>query len=49
MYPNNLILTRPVLLNPKQKWGSMGKVVAKTSIEASSAKTDGSKPHEELL
>ena len=33
MYPNNLILTRPVLLNPKEKWGAMGKVVAKSSIE----------------
>ena len=29
MYPNNLILTRPVLINPKSSWGTMGKVVAK--------------------
>lgn len=27
MYPNNLLLTRPVLINPKQQLGSMGKVV----------------------
>jgi small-conductance mechanosensitive channel len=26
MYPNNLILTRPVLINPKKHWGTMGKV-----------------------
>lgn len=32
MYPNNLILTRPVLLNPKVKWDSIGKVVAKTNV-----------------
>jgi len=29
MYPNNLILTRPVLINPKSSWGTMGKVTAK--------------------
>ena len=28
MYPNNLILTRPVLINPKTVWGTMGKVTA---------------------
>lgn len=27
MYPNNLLLTRPVLINPKRQLGSMGKVV----------------------
>ncbi|MCW8092615.1 mechanosensitive ion channel family protein [Alteromonas sp. ASW11-130] len=26
LYPNNLVLTRPVLINPKVKWQSMGKV-----------------------
>ncbi|MCW8109700.1 mechanosensitive ion channel family protein [Alteromonas ponticola] len=26
LYPNNLVLTRPVLINPKIKWQSMGKV-----------------------
>ena len=49
MYPNNLILTRPVLLNPKQKWGTMGKVVAKSSVESPVTKTDENKPLEELL
>ncbi|WP_414828597.1 mechanosensitive ion channel domain-containing protein [Alteromonas sp. H39] len=27
LYPNNLILTRPVLINPKTSWGSLGKIV----------------------
>ena len=49
MYPNNLILTRPVLLNPKQKWGSMGKIVAKSSSETAVVKTEDSKAHEEFL
>ena len=49
MYPNNLILTRPVLLNPKEKWGAMGKVVAKASVETPVVKIEESKPHEELL
>lgn len=49
MYPNNLILTRPVLLNPKQKWGSMGKIVAKSSSETDVVKTEDSKAHEEFL
>lgn len=49
MYPNNLILTRPVLLNPKEKWGAMGKVVAKSSVEAPVVKIEESKPHDELL
>lgn len=49
MYPNNLILTRPVLLNPKEKWGAMGKVVAKSSIETPAVKIEESKPHDELL
>lgn len=49
MYPNNLILTRPVLLNPKQKWGSMGKIVAKSSSETTVVKTEDSKAHEEFL
>ena len=31
MYPNNLILTRPVLINPKQAWGTMGKVGLKST------------------
>ncbi|QJR81553.1 mechanosensitive ion channel family protein [Alteromonas pelagimontana] len=26
LYPNNLILTRPIMVNPKAQWGSMGKV-----------------------
>ena len=49
MYPNNLILTRPVLLNPKEKWGAMGKVVAKSSVETQVVKIEESKPHDELL
>ena len=49
MYPNNLILTRPVLLNPKQKWGSMGKIVAKSSSETAVVKTEDSKAHDEFL
>ena len=49
MYPNNLILTRPVLLNPKEKWGAMGKVVAKSSVETPVVKTEETKPHDELL
>lgn len=49
MYPNNLILTRPVLLNPKEKWGAMGKVVAKSSVETPVVKTEEAKPHDELL
>ncbi|KHT57649.1 mechanosensitive ion channel protein MscS [Alteromonas marina] len=49
MYPNNLILTRPVLLNPKEKWGAMGKVVAKSSVETPVVKIEESKPHDDLL
>lgn len=49
MYPNNLILTRPVLLNPKEKWGAMGKVVAKSSVETPVVKTEEAKLHDELL
>ena len=49
MYPNNLILTRPVLLNPKEKGGAMGKVVAKSSVETPVVKIEESKPHDELL
>ena len=29
LYPNNLILTRPILINPKTQWAGMGKVVAR--------------------
>ncbi|MBU3024017.1 mechanosensitive ion channel family protein [Aestuariibacter sp. A3R04] len=32
LYPNNLILTRPVLINPKGKWGTLGKVTANNSL-----------------
>ena len=49
MYPNNLILTRPVLLNPKEKWGAMGKIVAKSNVETPLVKIEESKPHDELL
>ncbi|GEA08408.1 hypothetical protein KUL42_31690 [Alteromonas sp. KUL42] len=47
MYPNNLILTRPVLLNPKVKWGSMGKVVSKSTTESTHLKVDEGKTPEE--
>ncbi len=40
MYPNNLILTRPVLINPKQAWGTMGKV----GLESTEADTDSALP-----
>lgn len=33
LYPNNLILTRPLVLNPKTHWASMGKVTVKPSEE----------------
>ncbi|OJF69391.1 mechanosensitive ion channel protein MscS [Alteromonas sp. V450] len=49
MYPNNLILTRPVLLNPKTKWGAMGKVVSKATVETPPVKVEASKQHEEML
>ena len=49
MYPNNLILTRPVLLNPKEKWGAMGKVVAKSNVETPVVKAEDAKPHDELF
>ena len=48
MYPNNLILTRPVLLNPKVKWGTMGKVITKHAEEKPVAKLDDDNPHEEV-
>lgn len=47
MYPNNLILTRPVLLNPKVKWGSMGKVVSKSTTDSTHLKVDEGKLPEE--
>lgn len=43
MYPNNLILTRPVLINPKSSWGTMGKVAAK-SPDAATAVAVKKKP-----
>ena len=49
MYPNNLILTRPVLLNPKTKWGAMGKVISKATVETPPVKVEASKQHEEML
>ena len=48
MYPNNLILTRPVLLTPKVKWGTMGKVITKPAEEKPVAKLDDDNPHEEV-
>lgn len=41
LYPNNLILTRPVLVNPKGRWGTLGKVTAASSqpVVASTEKT----------
>ncbi|WP_412723198.1 mechanosensitive ion channel domain-containing protein [Alteromonas sp. D210916BOD_24] len=49
MYPNNLILTRPVLLNPKVHWGSMGKVVGKSANEKPVLKVEQNKTPEELV
>ena len=40
IYPNNLILTRPVLINPKQAWGTMGKV----GLKSTEADTDSALP-----
>ena len=40
MYPNNLILTRPVLINPKQSWGTMSKV----GLKSTEADTDSALP-----
>lgn len=37
LYPNNLILTRPLVLNPKSHWGAMGKVVNKPVDEETPA------------
>jgi len=36
MYPNNLILTRPVLINPKTVWGTMGKVTVTPPVDDAS-------------
>lgn len=36
MYPNNLILTRPVLINPKTVWGTMGKVTVTPPVDDTS-------------
>ena len=48
MYPNNLILTRPVMLNPKVKWSSIGKVVAKTDTPTPKPLDDSNQANEEL-
>ncbi|WP_334065659.1 mechanosensitive ion channel domain-containing protein [Alteromonas genovensis] len=47
MYPNNLILTRPVMLNPKVKWNSIGKVVAKTDTLTPKQVDDSNQANEE--
>lgn len=47
MYPNNLILTRPVMLNPKVKWNSIGKVVAKTDTPTPKQVDDSNQANEE--
>ena len=44
MYPNNLILTRPVLINPKQAWGTMGKVGQKGADALSAGTADDGAP-----
>lgn len=33
LYPNNLILTRPLVLNPKTHWAAMGKVTTRPEVE----------------
>ncbi|MEG3766055.1 mechanosensitive ion channel family protein [Alteromonas sp. 14N.309.X.WAT.G.H12] len=41
LYPNNLILTRPILINPKGKWGTLGKVTnASTPLSPEPAVAD---------
>ncbi|MCU7553682.1 mechanosensitive ion channel family protein [Alteromonas sp. ASW11-19] len=40
LYPNNLVLTRPVLINPKTPWHSVGKVVAQPIGQSSEQKAD---------
>jgi len=40
MYPNNLILTRPVLINPKSAWGTMGKVTPTTAATKTEEQSD---------
>lgn len=47
MYPNNLILTRPVMLNPKVKWNSIGKVMAKTDTPVPKQVDDSNQANEE--
>ncbi len=47
MYPNNLILTRPVMLNPKVKWNSIGKVVVKTDTPTPKQVDDSNQANEE--
>lgn len=49
MYPNNLILTRPVLLNPKAKWGTMGKVVSKSAVDTPPPKAEENRIDEEVM
>jgi small-conductance mechanosensitive channel len=49
MYPNNLILTRPVLLNPKAKWGTMGKVVSKSAVDTPPPKAEENRIDEEVI
>lgn len=49
MYFNNLILICFVLFNFKEKWGVMGKVVVKLSVEMLVVKIEESKLYDELF
>ena len=44
LYPNNLLLTRPVLVNPKTRWGSLGKVTADKATNDKAPETTSSIP-----
>lgn len=39
VYPNNLILTRPTIINPRNRWSIIGKTTDIPSIDPSSDKT----------
>lgn len=36
VYPNNLMLTRPVVINPRNRWKVIGKLIDKSTLDGSS-------------
>lgn len=48
-YQSNVVWSGVVLLNPKAKWGTMGKVVAKSAIEPQVQKVEENRVPEEFL